>query len=138
MDTSCIFCGIVAGDAEASLLATSERTVAFLDVRPLGEGHALVVPRRHVEQLAGVDDEEGAEMFQLGRRIATAQRELGLAEGVNLFLADGEVAGQEIFHAHLHVVARRHDDGMHIDVDFPPLPSREQLDTTAAAIREAL
>ena len=85
MDTSCIFCGIVAGDAEASLLATSERTVTFLDVRPVGE-----------------------------------------------------VAGQEVFHAHLHVVARRHDDGMHIAVDFPPLPSREQLDTTAAAICEVL
>jgi histidine triad (HIT) family protein len=138
MDTDCIFCHIVAGDAEASPLASSERAVAFLDILPVVEGHALVVPRRHVEALADVDDEEGAELFRLGRQIGAAQRRLGLAEGVNLFLADGEVAGQEIFHAHLHVVPRRHDDGMRIDVDYPPPPDRERLDATAARLRDVL
>lgn len=134
----CIFCHIVAGTADASILATTERAVAFLDVRPVGEGHALVIPKRHAPALADVEDEEGAEMFHLGRRIAQAQRDLGLAEGVNLFLADGEVAGQEVFHAHLHVVARCAGDPMRIAVDYPPPPEREDLDATAARIRDAL
>lgn len=137
MDT-CIFCHIVAGTADASIIATTERAVAFLDIQPVGEGHALVVPKRHAPGLADVQDDEGAELFHLGRRIAQAQRDLGLAEGVNFFLADGEVAGQEVFHTHLHVVARRGDDGMRIAVDYPPLPDREDLDATAARIRAAL
>lgn len=137
MDT-CIFCHIVAGTAEASILATTDLAVAFLDLRPVGEGHALVVPKRHAPALADVEDAEGAEMFHLGRRIAQAQRDLGLAEGVNLFLADGEVAGQEVFHAHLHVVARRAGDPMRIAVDYPPMPSRADLDATATRIRDIL
>jgi histidine triad (HIT) family protein len=135
---TCIFCHIVAGTADASIVATTEHVVAFLDIQPVGEGHALVVPKRHAAALTDVADEEGAEMFHLGRRIADAQRGLGLAEGVNLFLADGEVAGQEVFHAHLHVIARRADDGMRIALDYPPLPSRADLDATAARIRDAL
>lgn len=88
--------------------------------------------------LADLDDAEGAELFRLGRQVAGAQRELGLAEGVNLFLADGEVAGQEAFHAHLHVLARRRDDGLRLDVDYPPPPGRDELDATAARLRAAL
>lgn len=138
MSEGCIFCAIVAGKAEASFIGATPRTVAFLDILPVGEGHALVIPRRHVVGLAGLDDAEGAEMFQLARQIASSQRGLGLAEGVNLFFADGEVAGQEVFHAHLHVLARRHTDGMRLEVDYPQPPDRGQLDATAARLRTRL
>lgn len=138
MAADCIFCEIVAGDAEASFLEASARVVAFLDIRPVAEGHALVIPRRHVIGLDGLTDDEAAEMMRLGRRIAAAQRDVGLAEGVNLFLADGEVAGQVVFHAHLHVLARRRDDGLRLAVDYPPPPSRRELDGTAAQLRRAL
>lgn len=138
MSEACIFCAIVAGQAEASFIGTTPRTVAFLDILPVAEGHALVIPRRHVVGLAGLDDEEGAEMFQLARHIASSQRDLGLAEGVNLFFADGEVAGQEVFHAHLHVLARRRTDGMRLQVDYPHPPDRGQLDTTATRLRTSL
>ena len=138
MSEDCIFCAIVAGQAEASFIGTTARTVAFLDILPVAEGHALVIPRRHVVGLAGLEDAEGAEMFQLARHIATCQRDLGLAEGVNLFFADGEVAGQEVFHAHLHVLARRRTDGMRLEVDYPQPPDRRQLDETAARLRASL
>lgn len=138
MTAGCIFCAIVADEADASFVASSRLAVAFLDIRPVGDGHTLVIPRRHAVGLADLDDAEGAELFRLGRRIAVAQREVGLAEGVNLFLADGEVAGQEVFHAHLHVLARRRDDGLRLGVDYPPPPEREQLDATAARLRAAL
>jgi histidine triad (HIT) family protein len=138
MSDDCIFCAIVAGQAEASFVGATERTVAFLDILPVAEGHALVVPRRHVVGLAGLDAAEGAEMFQLAREIASTQRDVGLAQGVNLFFADGEVAGQEVFHAHLHVVARSETDGMRLEVDYPPPPDRAGLDATAARLRTGL
>jgi histidine triad (HIT) family protein len=135
---SCIFCEIVRGEAPASMVAAGETTVAFLDILPVNEGHALVIPRRHAVSLADLRTEEGAEMFEVGRRIAAAQRAAGLAEAVNLFLADGEIAGQEIFHAHLHVLARRAGDGMSVGVDYPPAPSRAELDRTAEQLADLL
>lgn len=138
MAAECIFCAIVADEADASFVVSSELAVAFLDILPVAEGHTLVIPRRHAVGLTDLDDTEGAELFRLGREIARAQWELGLAEGVNLFLADGEVAGQEVFHVHLHVLARRRDDGMRLEVDYPPPPDRNELDATAARLRAAL
>ncbi|MCC5949849.1 MAG: HIT domain-containing protein [Nitriliruptoraceae bacterium] len=134
----CIFCDILAGQAEASFVAGDERVVAFADILPIGEGHTLVIPRRHAIGLHDLDPEDGAAMFRLGQRIAAAQRRLGLAEGVNLFLADGVVAGQEVFHAHLHVLPRQDGDALTLSVDYAPAPSRDALDTTAARLRDAL
>jgi histidine triad (HIT) family protein len=128
---SCAFCDIVRGEAPASMVARGRTTVAFLDILPVNEGHALVVPRRHAVGLADLSSEEGREMFDTARRIAAAQRAEGLAEAVNLFLADGAIAGQEVLHVHLHVLARRAGDGMSLGVDYPPAPSRAELDRTA-------
>lgn len=134
----CVFCDILAGTAEASFVAAEDRVVAFTDILPIGEGHTLVIPRRHAIGLHDLDPEDGAAMFRLAQRIAAAQRRLGLAEGVNLFLADGIVAGQEVFHAHLHVLPREDGDALRLHVDYEPAPTREELDTTAAQLRAAL
>ena len=134
----CIFCGIVAGQAEASVVATSERAVAFLDLFPFAEGHTLVIPRAHSVGLSDLDDEDAAEVMRLGRRVATAQLQLGLGEGVNLFLADGEVAGQEVFHAHLHVLPRHAGDGLPVSFGAGEQPSRDHLDAVAARLGDAV
>lgn len=134
----CVFCAIVHGGSPASMVATGVTTVAFLDILPVNEGHVLVIPRRHAVGLVDLRPDEGAEMFEVGRRIAAAQRAAGLAEGVNLFLADGDVAGQEVFHAHLHVLARRAGDGMSLSVDYPPAPTRAELDVTAGHLASLL
>lgn len=128
----CVLCNIVRGEAPASLVASGPSTVAFLDILPVNEGHALVVPRRHAVGSADLITEEGSEMFELACRVAATQREEGFAEAVNLFFADGEIAGQEVFHAHLHVLARRAGDGMSLGVDYPPAPTRADLDRAAS------
>jgi histidine triad (HIT) family protein len=136
--SDCVFCDILVGRAEASVVAAEDRVVAFTDILPVGEGHTLVVPRTHAIGLHDLDPEDGAAMFRLGQRIAAAQRALGLAEGVNLFLADGVVAGQEVFHAHLHVLPRRPGDAMTLHVDYQQPPTREELDALAARLRAVL
>ena len=135
---SCVFCDIVAGHAPASILFQDERTIAFLDHRPVTPGHMLVVPRRHAAFLADLDPEDGAQLFRVGLRGAAALRASSLrCEGVNFHLADGEVAGQEVFHVHLHVLPRFTGDGF--GLRFPPdyrIRERAELDEAAAAVRE--
>ena len=135
---SCVFCDIVAGHAPASILFQDERTITFLDHRPVTPGHMLVVPRRHAAFLADLDPEDGAQLFRVGQRGAAALRASSLrCEGVNFHLADGEVAGQEVFHVHLHVLPRFTGDGF--GLRFPPdyrIRERAELDEAAAAVRE--
>jgi histidine triad (HIT) family protein len=130
---SCVFCEIVSGRAEASIVHEDERTVTFLDLQPVATGHMLVAPRRHAPRLAELDPEDGAQLFRVGMQAAAALR----AEGVNLFLADGEVAGQTVAHVHLHVIPRRRGDGLGFrhGADFAAR-ARAELDATAAGIRE--
>lgn len=120
------------------MVYTDERIVAFMDIRPAAAGHLLVVPRQHAVGLPDLDPEDGAQMFRVAQRLAAAIRRTDLpCEGINFFLADGQVAGQEVFHAHLHVLPRNPDDGFRVrmDWDFPP---RAELDNNADRIRTAL
>lgn len=133
----CVFCGIVAGELEASVVHDDGRTLAFMDIQPLTPGHLLVVPRRHAASLAELDPDDGAELFRVAQRGAAALRQSGLrCEGVNIFLADGEAAGQDVFHVHLHVFARYAGDqfGLKLPPGYAVRP-RAELDTTAEALR---
>jgi histidine triad (HIT) family protein len=142
-EPACIFCQIVAGQAEASFVYRDEVCSAFMDIQPVNAGHLLIVPNAHAVGLADLPPETGAHMLNLAQCLAGALR--GAAgepggprcEGVDLFLADGEAAGQEVFHAHLHVIPRFAGDGF--GFVFPPgyhdLPPRAELDRLAEAIR---
>jgi len=134
MSEDCAFCAIAADEAEASVVYEGERTIAFMDRSPIAEGHVLVVPRPHAGSLDDLDPDIGGRLFQVGQRVAGALRERLGAEGVNLFLADGEAAGQELFHVHLHVIPRAEDDGISF-ITARSRPGREALEATAGRIR---
>jgi histidine triad (HIT) family protein len=133
----CVFCAIGAGDVAASIVAEDAQAFVLMDIAPITPGHALVVPRRHAAGLADLDEAAGRDVFALGMRTASALRASGLrCEGVNLFLADGEAAGQEVFHVHLHVIPRFRGDGVRLSASRSR-PKRAELDDAAARIREA-
>jgi diadenosine tetraphosphate (Ap4A) HIT family hydrolase len=134
VDGECVFCRIVDGRGDASVVAESGRALAFLDLRPVTPGHVLVVPRAHAAHLAEVDDDDGAAVWALARRVAAGLRAAGFAEGVNLLLADGAVAWQSVWHVHLHVIPRRRGDGLRLLAAWTR-PGRARLDTTADRIR---
>lgn len=137
-DPECIFCEVVAGSAPGSLVYEDDRVVAFMDINPVNPGHLMVVPRAHVPYLADVDEETGAHVFRVARRLAQSVRDSDLrCEGINLFLADGEAAFQEVPHLHLHVFPRFKGDTFRIDADWDTHPPREELDAAADAIRRA-
>ena len=112
--------------------------IAFMDLHPINAGHLLVVPRAHAALLANLDERLGAAMFAVGQRLAGAIRRSGLpCQGVNLFVADGEVAGQEVMHTHLHVLPRIPGDGFRIERGSA-VTGRAELDDAAALVRGGL
>jgi diadenosine tetraphosphate (Ap4A) HIT family hydrolase len=136
---NCIFCAIVAGSAPASIVYDDADLLAFLDIQPVTPGHLLIIPKRHAPFLADLDEATGARMFMVAMRLARALRASGLrCEGINLFLADGEAAFQEVFHTHLHVIPRFVGDTFRIDADWSSTPSRAELDEVATRVCLAL
>ncbi|MBP2380524.1 HIT family protein [Brachybacterium sacelli] len=134
----CIFCQVVAGTVESSRVYEDDEVLAFMDIQPVTDGHLLVIPKRHAPYLADLDEQLGMSMFRVGQRLAAALRNSGLpCEGVNLFLADGEVAFQEVFHVHLHVFPRTPGDGFHIEADWPERP-RAELNDASERIRSGM
>jgi len=135
---SCVFCNIVRGEAPASVVYADDRVLAFMDIQPVNPGHLLVIPRAHAAYLADLEAETGGHLFQVGMNLAAAVRRSGVrCEGVDLFLADGEAAGQEVFHVHLHVIPRYTGDGFgfRFGPDYHRRPERAALDALAEAIR---
>jgi len=139
-EQGCIFCQILAGDAEASFLHRDPDVAAFLDIRPVTEGHALVIPTAHHVTMDEVPEPIAGKMLAVGSRIAKALPGAVRMEGYNLWVANGEVAGQEVFHVHLHVLPRYRGDGF--GLRFPPaygkLADRTNLDALAKQITTAL
>jgi histidine triad (HIT) family protein len=137
----CAFCQILHGEAPASLVYSDDKVAAFMDTQPVNPGHVLVAPRVHATLLNDLDEEIGAQMFRLGMRLSKAVRKTGLqCEGVNLHLADGQVAGQEIPHVHLHVIPRFKGDGFGLKFGIGQRVkiSRVVLNEVAGRIRDAL
>lgn len=125
----CIFCAIAAGEARANIVAEDADTVAFMDINPWQRGHALVIPRRHYENLLEIEPQALSATFATARRLASQMTERLGADGVVLWNSCGEAAGQVVMHFHVHVIP--------IEGELPPLPRSEELqdesDIAAAA-----
>lgn len=137
----CVFCAIMARTVPSSVVYEDQGCTAFMDIQPVNPGHVLVAPNVHVDSLADLDPETGRHMFEVAQRIAQALRVSGLrCQGVNLFLADGAAAGQDVFHVHLHVIPRNRGDGFgfRFGPDYGKRPPRSELDSQAAQIRGPL
>jgi len=137
MTAECVFCRIAEGTAPASVVHEDDDLLAFCDLNPVNPGHLLVIPKRHSTGLADLPESDGTRMFTLAHRLAAALRRTTLkCEGVNLFLADGEAAGQEVFHVHLHVIPRFAGDPFRLG-SGQRRASRSRLDEVAAQVRAA-
>ena len=134
----CRFCEIVAGRSPVSTFYEDEVVLGLMTLGPVTEGHAMVIPKEHAAYLADLDEETGRHLWTVTQRTAAAIRECGVqCEGINLFLADGEAAFQEIFHVHMHVFPRYRGDSFKLVADWDNKPPREELDRIAAQIQNA-
>lgn len=139
--SECPFCKILQGELPSSVVHQDERCTAILDIQPINQGHVLILTNDHVESLTELDPGTGAHIFNLAQDIAAAIRNSGIqCEGINLLLADGKSAMQEVPHFHLHVIPRYAEDGFQFQ--FGPtyfeLPTRDELNKNAEHIKRSL
>ena len=134
MADDCIFCGIGAGEVPAQKVDEDEHTVAFMDLNPWTRGHALVIPRRHTPNLYEIDDDELRHTAVAARRLARRMRERLRCDGVNVLNAAEPAAWQTVFHFHLHVIPRYHDDPLELPA-HPGEASPDELAEVADELR---
>ena len=139
MSDQCVFCEILRGNEPASFTYQDDTVVAFMDVQPITHGHMLVVPREHAVLMADLNETGAMRTFRVARKLSSVARATLGAAGVNLFVADGETAFQDVPHFHVHVIPRYPKDGF--GLTFPDSysrpPGRAELETIASAIRAA-
>jgi len=111
MGQECIFCQIIRKQSPASIVYEDKQVVAFLSNRPVNEGHTLVVPKKHYENIFEISEEEVAYLFRVTKRVVEAVRYALSAEGIRIVQNNGRAAGQVVFHLHVHVIPMEPNDG---------------------------
>jgi histidine triad (HIT) family protein len=137
----CLFCEILDGAAEGSFAYRDDVCAVLADIFPANDGHLLVVPIEHAAHLDVLSPRAAGHLMKVAREVVAALRASTLrCEGFNIALADGAVAGQDVFHTHLHVIPRFEGDGFprrFFPRDRAPRP-REELDRVTKELREHL
>ena len=123
----CIFCKLANGDIPTRTLYEDSDFRVFMDASPATKGHCLIVPKQHFDNLETIDDEVSAKIMPLARKIMKLLKEKLNCKGLNLVQNNGELAGQTVFHFHMHVIPRYEDDNQKIGWN-PKAPSDEELD----------
>jgi len=110
----CVFCRIVKGELPSFKLYENEMVLAFADINPISQGHTLIIPKKHVENLWEIEEEELAAIHVAARRLAHAIREALKPVGLAALQLNGKGANQVVMHYHLHLIPRLSGS--------PPLP----------------
>jgi len=104
--SDCVFCRIGSGEAAADRLFEDEHTLAFLDIHPAGEGHTLIIPKEHAQDVWDVDPGLWGAVWQTSHRVASAIRSALGPDGLYVRQANGPLGGQEVMHLHVHLIPR--------------------------------
>jgi histidine triad (HIT) family protein len=131
----CVFCRIMRKEEDASFVYEDKNVVAFLDSRPVNEGHTLVVPRKHYENIFEVPEEEVANLFKVVKKLAYGISKSEKAEGISIVQNNGVAAHQIVFHFHVHIIPRYEGQDSHRPREFV---EQNELDREAAKIRKFL
>lgn len=107
-----IFSKIIAREIPADIVYEDEKVLAFLDINPSNKGHTLVIPKKPFKNIFDGDEAILGHMMQVAQKVAQALQRTVAAEGVNIIMNNEAVAGQEVMHAHLHVIPRYADDNV--------------------------
>lgn len=139
--SECIFCSIIRGKKPATKVYEDNDIAVIMDMKPITQGHMLVLPKVHRELLTEMEDESITAMFTTAKRLGNALRKSKLrCRGINYLLADGAEAGQDVFHVHLHIIPRYRGDGfwLHMPPSYEKETSPEDLEKYAGRIRAML
>ncbi len=133
----CIFCKIIRKEAPATQLFEDDKVLVFLDIRPLNEGHTLVIPKEHCETIFEMPEDLVCHLYAIVKRMSVAVRNASKADGITIIQQNGQAAGQEVFHMHVHIVPRFEGQKLPHFHDIPNA-SIDQLEHTARLIKQNL
>lgn len=128
IDNTCIFCKIANGEIPSRTLYEDDDFRVILDMSPATKGHALILPKSHAKNLYELPDETAGNVMKLAKKMATTITEKLGCDGFNLVQNNNEVAGQTVFHFHMHLIPRYENDGQTIAWK-PTEPTAAELDT---------
>lgn len=132
---SCEFCRIVTKENAASIVFEDEKSMAFLDKRPVNDGHTLVIPKLHYENIYEIPDAEITHLYKIVKRVALAVKKSVKAEGISVTQHNGKAALQRVFHLHVHVIPR-YEGQKFPRPDEIQEEGREKLEEIAKKIRK--
>ncbi len=132
----CIFCRIAAGEAPSHRVYEDDEVLVFMDIRPVAEGHTLIIPKAHYENLFEATEDAMAAVARISVRIANAIKTVFEPDGVFVAQTNGVAAGQTVFHYHLHLIPRWHGGTprLHGRIEV----TSGELDALAGRLREVL
>ena len=108
---SCLFCKIVKDEIPSYKIYEDDKTLSFLDVFPISEGHSLIIPKKHAQFIEELDDETASAVFQTTIKVSTKLRDKLNIPATTIGIHNGRESGQEIPHTHVHVIPRDASDG---------------------------
>lgn len=111
LDADCIFCKIAAGEIPSKTIYEDEQFRVILDISPAAKGHALILPKEHYANLYEIPEEVAADAMKLAKRLVKKMTDVLQCDGFNLVQNNGEIAGQTVFHFHMHLIPRYKNDG---------------------------
>ncbi|MDE6625005.1 MAG: HIT family protein [Lachnospiraceae bacterium] len=110
----CIFCKIAGGEIPSTTIYENEEFRVFFDINPASKGHCLIVPKEHYSNIFEIDPEVAGRLFSLACAVAKGLKQVLDCEGMNIVQNNGEIAGQTVFHFHLHLVPRYTGDTVNV------------------------
>ena len=130
---NCLFCKIVRGEIPCHKIYEDENVLAFLDITNDPEGHTLIVPKVHATNMFDCETEVFEKVSVAVQKISNHYKNIGYAEGVNVYVNNEKCAGQEVMHLHVHILPRRESDG--VNFARPGVPSTRELSVVANELK---
>lgn len=133
----CIFCKLANGEIPSTTIYENEEFRVFFDINPGSKGHCLIIPKEHYSDIFEIDGEVAGRLFSLAVKIAAGLKKELNCEGLNIVQNNGEIAGQTVFHFHLHLIPRYTGDSVNVKWN-PGEADMEELKQLANAIAKNL
>lgn len=137
MVKDCIFCKIISGEGPCWKVYEDDLVIAFFDVNPAAEGHVLVAPKKHFQDIFDIEDEYVKRVALVCKKISLGLRKAFGVKDVNLIHGSGKYAQQDVFHFHMHVWPRKAGDRIKLHYD-PKIDIRKKFDRLLIKLKEAL
>ena len=133
----CVFCKIVNGDIPSNTIYENSEFKVIMEISPATKGHVLVLPKEHFKDIYDIDAETAGKLFQLAAVVARALKEVLHCDGLNIIQNNGEIAGQTVFHFHMHLIPRYEGDDVTVKWKEHSMDA-EEMDQLRKDIRKAL